>query len=263
MSVVAGQEDRSLLGRAALGRGEPERAQDARRARAEDRGHAQLVGDRGGVQRAGTAERQQREAARIDALLDGHDSQRADHLGVRDADDALGAGDRLERELVREPGHGALRGVAIEGDAAGKRAPGVEAAEQEVRVGDRRLHSAAPVTRRSGLRARAARPHPQRAARIAPGNRAAARADGVDVDHREGEGPPADLAGWVRRRLAHDAARDDADVARRAAHVEADEVGVAGVAGDERRGGRAPGGTGEDGEGGVAGRQIRGGEAAA
>ena len=41
-----------------------------------------------GVQPARAAEGQQREAARVDAALDGHDAQRADHLGVRDADDA-------------------------------------------------------------------------------------------------------------------------------------------------------------------------------
>jgi len=43
------------------------------------------------VQTACAAEGQQREAARIDALLDGHHAQRPEHLDVGDADDAGGA----------------------------------------------------------------------------------------------------------------------------------------------------------------------------
>ena len=41
------------------------------------------LGERDGVQRAGAAERHQREAARIDAALHGHHAQRAQHLGAR------------------------------------------------------------------------------------------------------------------------------------------------------------------------------------
>jgi hypothetical protein len=48
------------------------------------------------------AEAQQRQLARVDAALDGHHAQRAHHLGVGDAADALGALQRLELEAVRE-----------------------------------------------------------------------------------------------------------------------------------------------------------------
>src|SRR3712207_8119305 len=46
------------------------------------------------------------------------------------------------------------------------------------------------------------------------------RSDRVHVDHRERQGAPADLA---LAALAHASAEGDADVARRAAHVEAED----------------------------------------
>ena len=119
---------------------------------------------------------------------------------------------------------------------AGQRLVGVEVAEHEVGVGDRRLGAAAPVARGPGLGARRARSDAQRAARVAPADRAAAGADGVDVDHRQRERPPADLAPGA---LAHRAALDDADVARRAAHVEAQQVGLLAALGEQRRRGGA------------------------
>ena len=90
-----------------------------------------------------------------------------------------------------------------------------------------------------GPRARAgrARADPQRAARVAPGDRAAAGADGVEVEHRQRDRTAADrpAAG-----LAGAAVLDHADVARRAAHVEAERVGlVRGERGPGRAGGAA------------------------
>jgi hypothetical protein len=54
----------------------------------------------------------------------------------------------------------------------------------------------------------------------------------VDVDHRQRQRPPADLA---RRRLAHATVLDDAHVARGAAHVEAQQVGLAAALGQQGR----------------------------
>ena len=53
----------------------------------------------------------------------------------------------------------------------------------------------------------------------------------MDVDHGQRQRPPADLA---PRGLAHPAVVDDAHVARRAAHVEAQQVAVAGLGGQQR-----------------------------
>ena len=64
--------------------------------------------------------------------------------------------------------------------------------------------------------------------------------------------PPTSRAGG----LAHATALDDAHVARRAAHVEAQQVGLAAALGEQRRGGRAARGAAEHGERGVVGGGV-------
>ena len=187
---------------------QPEGGEHAAGARDEHHCDPQLVGHLAGVQPSRASEGQQRERPRVDALLDGHDPQRAEHLDVGHADDArrarLGAEVQPHRELL----DGAARGLRVEPDPAGHGTG--HATEDHVRVGHRRLGPAAGVTGGSGLRPCAAGPDPQRPARVSPGDRPAAGADGVDVDHRQRERPAADL---VSRGLAHHAALHDADVA--------------------------------------------------
>jgi hypothetical protein len=180
------------------------------------------AGDRDRVQPPGAAEGQQREVARVEALLDGHHPQRPDHLGVGDADDALGRRQQVVTERA-ERADRALGGLASSATPPASGVCGVEQAEHEVRVGDRRLGARRAVAGGPRLGARRARSDAQSAARVAPGDRAAPGADRVDVDHRQRERPPADLASAG---LAHAAALDDADVARGAAHVEAQRSGV-------------------------------------
>ena len=91
-----------------VGGDQAERRENTRGGRYEDGRHPELLGERARVQRAGAAERDEREVARIEALLDGHDTQRADHLGVHDVDHG-GRVDRAER---------ALGGAPVELDAA-------------------------------------------------------------------------------------------------------------------------------------------------
>ena len=143
------------------------------------------------------------------------------------------------------------RGVAVERDVAAERRARGQQAEHEVGVGDRRLRAAVAVAGGAGAGARRARADAQRAARVAPADRAAAGADGVDVEHRQRDRPPADLAPG---RLAHRAVEDHADVARRAAHVEAQRVGLARGRGRPGRAGGAAGRAGEHRE-----RRVRGG----
>ena len=114
----------------------------------------ELVGDRGRVHRPGAAERHQREAARVDAALDRDHAQRPDHLLVRDPDDPLGGGQRVESELGGEPADRRLGGAGVELDPAGERRVGAQVAEQQVGVGDRRLGR----RRARSRRARARRP---------------------------------------------------------------------------------------------------------
>ena len=87
------------------------------------------------------------------------------------------------------------------------------------------LRAAAAVAGRAGLRARALRADAQEAAGVDPGDRAAARADRLDVDQRHrGRDAPFDL---VLGRVALLAVDEDADVGARAAHVEREHVRLA------------------------------------
>ena len=189
------------------------------------------------MERAGAAEGEQREVARVDAALDGHHPQRPDHLRVRDAADPLGALAQPEPELLAEPADRVACRARVELDRARQRRAGAEQAEDDVGVGHGRRLAAVTVGRRPRARAGRARADPQRAARVAPGDRAAAGADGVEVEHRQRDRAAADrpAAG-----LAGAAVLDHADVARRAAHVEAERVGlVRGERGPGRAGGAA------------------------
>jgi hypothetical protein len=102
-------------------------------------------------------------------------SQRTQHLRVDDVDD----GPRIDS---RER---ALGGSEVELDAACELF--WQPAEQEVRVGDRALRPAASVTRRARVRAGALRPDAQSAPRVGPDERAAAGANGVQVDCRKAD----------------------------------------------------------------------------
>ena len=81
----------------------------------------ELGGDRRRVHRAGAAERQQREAARVDAALDRDHAQRPHHLLVGDADDPLGGlAARRGRASPPSPPTAALGRLGVERDAAGQ-----------------------------------------------------------------------------------------------------------------------------------------------
>ena len=99
---------------------------------------------------------------------------------------------------------------------------GIQVAEDHVGVGHRRRAAAEAVGRRPGQRARAIRPHLERARRrLHPRDGAAARADGLDGQHGQPHRVVAELL--LRRRLGH-AVGDQAHVGRRAAHVEGERA---------------------------------------
>ena len=92
-------------------------------------------------------------------------------------------------------------GRSVELEPAGERAG--EAAEHEVGVGDGRLEPAAAVAGRPGIGAGALRADAQRAAAVAPGDRAAACADGLQVDGRQADRKAVELALCGVARPAH------------------------------------------------------------
>ena len=150
---------------------------------------------------------------------------------------------RLQRRLGR---------VARQRQLAAQLRAVAEVAEQDVGVGDRRLLAALAVGGRAGVGARRARADAQRAARVGPGDRAAAGADGVDVDHRQLDRDAGDHRLGRRARLAAEHGRD---VRARPAHVEGQHVLVAARPRDVRGADHAAGRAGEH----AAGRLLGGG----
>src|SRR5205807_8175952 len=123
---------------------------------------------------------------------------------------------------------------------------GVEVAEQEVRVGDRRLTATEAVGRRTRVRARAARADFQQTDLVDGGDRAAAGADLDQLDGGDADRQPAALheallargfEGVGGERLA---AVDERELGGGAAHVEREQVAVAVFAAEEG-GGQRPG----------------------
>ena len=168
-----------------------ERREDPGRRRDEDGLHPQLVREGARMERPCAAERDQHEVARVEALLHGHEAERAHHLGVDDFDHCGGI------ELAERT----RRGIGVQHDAA--RQLGGQAAEQEIRVGHRRALATEAVAGGAGSRACALRPDAQRATGVQPDDRAAARPDRVHGERRESDREPAHdslvLAPWLRR----------------------------------------------------------------
>ena len=207
------------------------------------------------MQRPGAAEGEQRGARRVVPALDRDHPQRLHHRVDGDGDDALG---RLLGGADAERLQGAAGGIDVELEVGGDRRVDGQAAEHEVGVGHGGLLAAAAVAGGAGVGARAVRADAQRAAAVDPRDRAAAGADGVDVDHRQPHGQAGDPA--LDGQLGLGAALGEEErVAARAAHVEAERRRV----GDDPRRDGAAGGAGEQHRGGMGGGLLERGDAAA
>ena len=134
-------------------------------------------------------------------------------------------------------------GVDVERDLAAEQVRR-DPAEDDVGVGDRDLGAALAVAERAGVGAGRLRADLERALGREPGDRAAAGADGDDVDHRDLRRVGADRALGGQRRLAVD---DDGHVGRRAAAVAGQHPVEAGDLGDQRGAERAGGRAGQHG----------------
>ena len=184
---------------------------------------AELARQRRGMQRAGAAEREQGEVARVVAARQAHHADRAGHPVVGDAHDRQRRRGRVEAErradlLQQRRLDRRQRHAVVDGEQPVR----VEPAEDDVGVGDRRPGAAAAVADRPRRRAGALRADAQHARGIDRGDRAAAGADGVDVDHRH-----VDRHRVLELEVARDrrlAAEHERDVARGAAHVVGDDV---------------------------------------
>ena len=125
-----------------------------------DLGHVEHRRNVGAMQRAGAAEGDQREVARVEALLHRLGADGVRHVGVDDGEHALGSLVLVDAERlgeVRERLVGALRHKR---HLAAEEVVRIQPAEHEVGIGYRRRTAAPAVAGGAGLGARALGPPP-------------------------------------------------------------------------------------------------------
>ena len=180
------------------------------------------LGDLTRVGGAGSAEGDQGMLSWVGALLDGQDPDRVRHVLVADPHHGGGGLELGVLEPLSQSSEGAGGERPVERELAAEEECGIEPAEHEVRIGDRRLLAAAPVAGRSRDGACALRPDLEEAAGVDPSDRAAARPDRPRRDARHAD-REAELELEVGR-IERLALEDHADVAARSAHVECERT---------------------------------------
>ena len=184
------------------------------------------------VDRAGAAEGDEDEVARVVAFVDRRLAAEVGHARVDDPLDPLGGVLDRDAERLGDAAADRLdRGGFVELHAAAEEGVGVDEAEDHVGVGDGRLGPTAAVTGRPGDGAGAGRADPQRAV-LDPGDRAAAGADRLHRDGRHRDRLVVHEGDRAEQRPAVD---DQADVEAGAAHVGGHHVLLAELLGDQPR----------------------------
>lgn len=243
-----------------IGESDAEGGQDTGHGRHEDSADAERVGDHARVLAARAAEGGQRVPGDVVALLDRDPLDGVGDVGHGDLEVALG--DLFRGAVVAGPlpdlaGEGGeafadqcvVDGlVAVRAEHPGEMG-GLDAAEGDVGVGDGE-RSAGAVAGGSGFGARRVGAHPVAGA-VEVEQRAAARRDGVDVEHGRAQPDSGDLGGEDPFVLAGEVR----DVRGGAAHVEADD---AVEAGELRHPGHADDATGRTGQDGVLAAELAG-----
>ena len=139
-----------------------------------------------GVEARRAAAADQHGLARIDALIDGDVLDGVDHVLADDIEDGGGGLVRADTERSAHLlGNRRRRAVGIERDGAAQEEVGVDVAQRERGVGQGRLAAALTVAGGARHRARAVGADVQHAARIDPGDGAAAGANAAHVDGGE------------------------------------------------------------------------------
>ena len=162
------------------------------------------------------------------AALDGVHARGIGHVLLDDLADAKRRVEALQAERRADRlVDGDARLVERELDRAAGEVGGIDAAQHDVGIGHGGLRAAAAVARRAGLGAGAFRADIDARQRIDRGDRAAAGADLDHLDHRDAQRQAAALQEAVLprhlegARMLRLAVVDQADLGRRAAHVEA------------------------------------------
>mmetsp|Transcript_29434 Transcript_29434/g.62455 ORF Transcript_29434/g.62455 Transcript_29434/m.62455 type:complete len:721 (+) Transcript_29434:2074-4236(+) len=183
----------------------------------------------------------------VNSLLDGTGAHGVGHVGIGDGDNALGALLHGEVELLGEIRHGDARGLGIERHLSSQKVVRHEPSQDNVRVRHGGLCAAARVAGGARNGPGRAGADLERSARVLVGDRAAARANGMDVDLGDHQRVARNLS---LSRVGHLvlAASDDADVGTGASHVEGDQVVRAGEVADPLGAENAGRGAREDGQ---------------
>ena len=200
------------------GMAEPDRTQQRRIDRHDDRLHAQFRGDRAGVLAAGAAEADQGVVRRVVAARDGDAANRVGHPFVGDREEAPEEPLSPAAEPRQRLGGAPLGSRDVDGQAEGRR---IDPPQQQVDVGDRE-RSAGPVAGGAGARAGALGTHLELTV-IDPADRAAAGGHRLDRQRRGHDDRVADAELEVVLEVAVVAG----DVRAGAAHVEPDHALVA------------------------------------
>src|SRR5262249_42902846 len=144
-----------------------------------------------GMKRSSAAEGDHRALADVLAALDGMDARRIGHVLLDDLGDAGRGPDALELEQRPDRRLQSLSGgCLIESDLAAGTEGGIDLAEDDIGVGDRRLGSAAAIADGSGRRSRAVGPDRDTAELVDPRDRAAAGANLDHLDYRNAHRQP-------------------------------------------------------------------------
>jgi hypothetical protein len=208
-----------------------ERRHDACPHGEDDARDLELPGDGQRMQRPGAAERHHAAGAVVEAVLAGVDAERAGHVLVDDVVDTPGGTQDFQAERL---GHAVLDGILgcrpIERHGAAQEEAGIEKAQHQVGVGQRRPGTAAGVAGGARIGPGAARADAQQAAVVDVGDAAPA---GPDLDHVDGwdaDGEAAALPELVHARYFHAVALDGAAAAHQRAlgrgttHIEGQQV---------------------------------------
>jgi hypothetical protein len=202
----------------------------------------ELLGECGRVHRAGAAVGDQRELARVTALLRRNGPQRAHHRRVRKAVDAARRVECRQLERLRDAADRPLREIPGDVEVAAGEAARRDIAEIDVGVGDGGLVATASIAGRARIGSGAPRSDVERSSSVEPREAAAARADFGDVDGRDADQLSAATqqataggercADLVLAAPRHAAVLDQRRLRRRTAHVERDRVGDAELLGE-------------------------------
>src|SRR5580692_6886863 len=198
-----------------------ESGESARKRGYDDLRDAQSFGQGAGVQASCATEGDESEVARVAAALDGDDADCFLHGGVDYADHSRGKIFQGEtRVLFFQPFlRDAAGAIEIEREVSAEKALGLQAAEKKIGVGDGGLQAAA-VADGAGIGAGGFGSDAENAGGVEAGERASAGTDGVNVEHRYGDGKACNL----RVGGGFDFVFDQGDIGGSSSHVEGDDV---------------------------------------